>query len=179
MGKTVGPLVLVGLLWISQGADLVWSGRANTYKNSGAGFAISYPTTWTLMEATATTPFKIKNPSSISTIGVTMVKAPDGVQDLMQYIRQEPRQLITDLTGQFSDALVTEKGDAYLGGRPAYFMTVTYTAKRDAQVQKMMTLRVVGVHAGKIYMLSYESPQEYYVNEFHQVKAILASFGFL
>jgi hypothetical protein len=179
MGKKIAAILIMGVLFVSTGAKLALCNQANTYRNESSGFAISYPPSWDLQKPSGATVFNIRNPAAVSTISVVLAEFDGDKDGWMQTVRNDPRKMIPDIKALFANAVITEKGDAYMGGLPAYFVTIAYTRKSEADTIEMMTLRIVTVNDGKIYSINYTTRQDFYINEFHQVKAILASFTFI
>ena len=160
--------------------SISWATEVKTYRNDKLGFEISYLDNWVQAAAPGKPAFFIKRKSTAEpgTICVDVRNFAGNKERFMQGIRSYTNEYIAKMRTRFPDAEVLEHGDTYLGGFPAYFISISYKIKNLNIQVEVVALQVFCIKETTIYLVNFETSTLFFEKIFNEFQAIIATFNF-
>ena len=151
-----------------------------TYRNNQLGFEISYSNNWVQSKRPDNSPFFIQRKSADEpgTIGIKVANLTGDKDKFMRGIKQNPEIMIKKYKQRFPDAELIKSEDTYLGGFPAYYVKASYSIKNLNFEIKVISLQIFCIRDNKIYLVSFETPQNIFNKTFVEFQAIMATFNY-
>ena len=156
--------------------------KVKTYRNNELGFEISYLTNWKRSTSPGNPSFFIKRKSPTEPGTITIDIAPftgNAADKFIREMKSNPDRYMQKLRkNRFPDAEIVEKGDTYLGGFPAYFITMTYSIRNLNINFKIVTMQIFCVKDGRLFLVSFETSLQMFEKMFSEFEVILTTFNF-
>lgn len=150
------------------------------YRNDQLGFEISYLNGWVISHAPGNLAFFIKRKSATEpgTISINVANFTGNKDNFMREVKAKPEKFIEKIKQRFPSAEILESGDTFLGGFPAYFITINYTLKNLDFEMDIVTMQIFSIKGSKIYLVNFETPLVLFEKTFNEFQAIIATFNF-
>ncbi len=154
---------------------------ARLYRNSMHGFELTWPSTWEINPLVQGPVFAIKNKDNLK-LGVLSVSVgslkTDNDKLMAQLEKDGGESVLRSVKNRFGDAELIAFEKTRISGFPAFMTTMSYGVNNLDFQMKVIAIQVVCIHAQKIYLLNFESP-DFSFKENHRIfKAIASSFNF-
>lgn len=154
---------------------------ARLYRNSTHGFELTWPSAWEINPLVQGPVFAIKNKDN-SKLGVLSVSVgslkTDNNKLMAQLEKDGGKSVLRSAKDRFGDAELIAFEKIRISGFPAFMTTMSYGVNNLDFQMKVIAIQVVCVHAQKIYLLNFESPDFSFKENHHAFKAIVSSFNF-
>lgn len=177
--------IIMGLLVVclSAGIQAADTPRvdARLYRNSMHGFELTWPSTWEINPLVQGPVFAIKNKDN-SKLGVLSVSVgslkTDSDKLMAQLEKDGGKSVLRSAKDRFGDAKLTAFEKTRISGFPAFMTTMSYVVNNLDFQMKVIAIQVVCVHAQKIYLFNFESPDFSFQENYRTFKTIMSSFNF-
>jgi hypothetical protein len=183
-GGTMKIKVAFFLFWITGFLmqSISWATEVKTYRNDKAGFEITYLDNWVQATAPGKPVFFIKRKSTAEAgnISIDVRNLTGNKERFIQELRSDinKNRFIAKIRTRFPEAEVLEHGDTYLGGFPAYFISISYKIKNLGIEVEVVSFQVFCVRGTKVYLVNFETSVLFFEKVFNEFLAIIATFNF-
>ncbi len=154
-----------------------------TYRNESLGFQISYPNDWAQMAPVfpgITWKIGSNNGSGPDVVTISVAGFTGDEQQFMTELKALSNDAyLKDIRKRFPEAKIAERRDTYLGGFAAYSVTIKYPIRSLDFETEGVTVQVVCLRRGKIYVVNFETFTPFFVDSYLKFVGILASYSFL
>lgn len=154
---------------------------ARLYRNSTHGFELTWPSTWEINPLVQGPVFAIKNKdnSKLGVLSVSVGSLKTDHNKLMAQLEKDGgKSVLRGVKNRFGDAELISFEKTRISGFPAFMTTMSYGVSNLDFQMKVIAIQIVCVHAQKIYLLNFESPDLSFKENHRVFKAIVSSFNF-
>lgn len=162
-----------------------WIGVANasdliTYRNDRLRFEITYLSTWERSDAPGGPVLFLtrKSANEFATISIEVSNVGEKGDTSLRTLMADPEVLVERLKGRFPDAELLESGETYLGGFPAYFISVIYSIKNLDFVWEIVAVQIICIKENRVFLVTFETSSATFDTMFDEFQTIMASFNF-
>lgn len=167
---------LVAGLWIEPSS----ASETTTYRNDRLGFEVTYLSSWEQSQAPGNPALFIKRKSAEepATVTINVANFSGNKDTFMGDLKANPNEIVKNYKRRFPDVEMLENGETYLGGFPAYYISVGYTVRNLNFNVDVLAMQIFCIKDQRIFLVNFETPLAILETTFSEFQAILATFNF-
>ena len=173
-------LFFFALLILSLFQSVATASGIKTYRNDKIGFEISYLDNWqeSIAPEKPTLFIKRKSTTEPGTISIDVANFTGDKDKFIREMKSNSEKFIEKYKQRFPRVEMLANGDTYLGGFPAYFITINYTLKNLNTEIDIVAMQIFCIKNKNIYIVNFETPLLLFGEMFNEFQAIMATFNF-